>query len=65
MRVLDAKRRRRNIATILYGVALFFLAAGLTIYFMSSDVSAVAYGLMSSVGIALGATSIIPGKPKK
>lgn len=50
---------------ILYGVALFYLAAGLAIYSASSHVSAIVYGVMTSVGIALSATSILIGKPKE
>jgi hypothetical protein len=64
MAVLGAKKRQ-NIAAILYGVALLFLAVGLAIYFLSSNVSAIALGLLSSVGIALSATGIILGKSKK
>ena len=64
MPVLNAERRR-NIAAILYGAALVFLAAGLAIYSVSSDVSAIVLGLMSSVGISLGATSILLGGSKK
>jgi len=64
MAALNAKKRR-NMAIILYGFALLFLAAGLTIYSLSSNVSAIVLGLTSSIGIALGATAIILGKSKK
>lgn len=57
-------RRRRNIAVILYGVALFYLVASLAIYSASSHVSAIVYGVISSVGITLGATSILIGRSK-
>jgi hypothetical protein len=64
MQPLDA-RRRRLIATLAYGVALVFLAAGIAVYILSSDVSAIAFGLVSSISIGLGATSIVLGGSKK
>jgi hypothetical protein len=64
MQFLDA-RRRRLIATLEYGVALVFLVAGIVLYILSSDVSAIALGLMSSIGIGLGATSLLVGGSKK
>ncbi len=58
-------RRRRRIAGLLYGIALVFLAASIALYSLSSNVSAIALGLMSSLGIGFGATSILPGQSKK
>jgi hypothetical protein len=63
MTVLRARKRRR-MAVTLYGVAAFFLVAGVVVSLLSSDIVAIAYGLVPSIGIALGATAIILRKSK-
>jgi hypothetical protein len=59
---IDTKRQMAVIPGYAYRAGSF--ATGL-IYSVSSDVFAIAYGLMSAIGIALSATGIVLGKSKK
>lgn len=56
--------RRRHIAIVLYVIAFSFLAFSVGIYALSSDVHALVLGGMPTLGIALGATSVLLGEKK-
>jgi cytochrome c-type biogenesis protein CcmE len=57
--------RRKRIAVVLYVIAFSFLFVSLYIYAVSTDVQALVLGGMSTLGIALSATSVLLGKAKK
>jgi hypothetical protein len=56
--------RRKRTATMLYVIAFSFLVVSVATYALSTDVHALVLGGMSTLGIALAATSVLLGEKK-